>query len=383
VPFGGSYRIVDFVLSNYLNSGIYSVYVLVQYRSQSLIDHLREGWRLSTPHPDDFLTVVPPQMRHGREWYRGTADAVYQNFNLIYDFRPDLIAVFGADHIYRMHVGRMIQSHRRVKADLTVAMLPVRREDAAGFGVAEVDENHRIVGWCEKTTDPPEMPDRPGYCFVSMGNYLFEPDALVQALRRVNEEDLEPDFGKTIVPFMLEDPRYRVYAYDFQRNEVPGVRSYEERGYWRDVGTLQNYWAAHMDLLGREPRFDLTNTRWPIRSVTPDLQGPHILSGTIEDATIGAGSTVTGARIVRSVVGRDVIVDEGAEIVDSIVMNHCRISRGARLHRAIIDRYNLIDAGEVIAPDHPGKRNDVRVEGNLIAVPRGRTRPMAASDRGG
>lgn len=381
VPFGGNYRIVDFVLSNFLNSGIYSVYVLVQYRSQSLIDHLREGWRLSTPSSDDFLTVVPPQMRIGREWYRGTADAVYQNFNLVYDFRPDLIAVFGADHIYRMHVGQMIQFHRERKAELTVAMLPVPRCEAGGFGVAQTEEDGRIVAWKEKVPDPPEMPGRPGYCFASMGNYLFEPSALVEILREVNERGLDPDFGKTIVPLMLEAERYRLFAYDFLCNEIPAVRAYEEQGYWRDVGTLASYWSAHMDLLGREPRFDLNNPRWPIHSVPVERLSARILTGTLRDSTIGVGSTRAGGRVVRSVIGRSVLIEEGAEIVDSIVMDHCRVSRGARLHRAIIDRYNLIQEGEVIAPDAPTERHDTRVEADLIAIPRGRTRPVSSVQR--
>ena len=375
VPFGGSYRIVDFVLSNFLNSGIYSQFVLVQYRSQSLIHHLREGWRISTPHPDDFLTVVPPQMRLGTNWYRGTADAVYQNFNLIYDYRPDLIAVFGADHIYRMQIGHMIRFHRKKKADLSVAMLPVPRESATGFGVAETDREDEILKWWEKPEEPPEMPTRPGFSYSSMGNYIFEPGALVDVLRRVAEEGLEPDFGKTIVPMMAEDPKFNVYAYDFLRNRVPGVHQYEEKGYWRDVGTLESYWTAHMDLLGREPRFDLNNRRWPIHTRSYQFANPRILSGTVEDSSIGSGTTVDGARVVRSVVGRGVTIEPGAEIVDSIVMDRGRVCAGARLNRAIVDRYNVIEAGEVLSPDESTSREDVRVDGNLIVLPRGQTRP--------
>jgi glucose-1-phosphate adenylyltransferase len=376
VPFGGSYRIVDFVLSNMLNSGIYSTFVLVQYRSQSLIHHLREGWRLSTPHPDDFLTVVPPQMRVGREWYRGTADAVYQNFNLVYDYRPDLIAVFGADHIYRMRVDQMVQFHRKRKADLTVAMLPVPVEEASAFGVAVADEADTITAWKEKPQDPPEMPGRPGWSYSSMGNYLFEPGALVNVLKHVMDEGLEPDFGRTILPLMIEDPEYRVCAYDFHRNEVPGVKSYEEQAYWRDVGTLQAYWAAHMDLLGVAPRFDLNNRMWPIHSQTYHRASPRVLSGTIEDVSLGVGTVVHGARIVRSIIGRDAYVAPGAEIVDSIVMDHCRVGQNAKIHRGIIDRYNFIEAGEVIAADQPVERSGACVDGDLIALPRGRTRPI-------
>ena len=376
VPFGGSYRIVDFVLSNLLNSGIYSTFVLVQYRSQSLIHHLREGWRLSTPNSDDFLTVVPPQMRVGKTWYRGTADAVYQNFNLIYDYRPDLIVVFGADHVYRMDIGHLIEFHRAKDADISVAMLPVPVEEASGFGVAGAAPDDTITSWLEKPADPPEMPGRPGWAYASMGNYVFEPGALVNVLKEVAEEGLEPDFGKTIVPRMIEDPDYRVCAYDFHRNEVPGVRPYEERGYWRDVGTLETYWAAHMDLLGERPRFDLNNRVWPIHSQSYNRASPRVLSGEMEDCSLGVGTVVEGARIVRSVIGRDTRIAAGAEIVDSIVMDHCRIGPGARIQKAIVDRYNFIEAGEVIAANAPTDREDSRIAGDLIALRRGRTRPL-------
>ncbi len=376
VPFGGSYRIVDFVLSNLLNSGIYSNFVLVQYRSQSLIHHLREGWRLSTPHPDDFLTVVPPQMRVGKEWYRGTADAVYQNFNLIYDYRPDLIAVFGADHVYRMHIGHMVRFHAKKKADVSVAMLPVPVEEATGFGVAHARDDDTIAAWEEKPANPPEMPGRPGWAYSSMGNYLFEPGALLKVLQHVMEEGLEPDFGKTIVPLMVEDPKYRVAAYDFHRNRVPGVKSYEEKGYWRDVGTLQSYWSAHMDLLGAQPRFDLNNRMWPIHSQAYHRASPRVLSGTIEDCSLGVGSVVDDARIVRSVIGRNTWIESGAEIVDSIVMDHCRIGHDTRIHRGIVDRYNFVQDGEVIAAGAGPYREGARVDGDLIALRRGRTRPI-------
>jgi glucose-1-phosphate adenylyltransferase len=375
VPFGGSYRIVDFVLSNLLNSGIYSTFVLVQYRSQSLIHHLREGWRLSTPHPDDFLTVVPPQMRIDKSWYRGTADAVFQNFNLIADYKPDLIAVLGADHIYRMDIGHMIWFHRKKAASLSVAMLPVPVETAAGFGVAEADPDDSIVSWLEKPSAPPEMSTRPGYAYASMGNYIFEPAALVNVLREVTEEGLEPDFGKTIVPRMVEDPDHRVCAYDFHRNRVPGVRPYEECGYWRDIGTLSAYHEAHMDLLGAEPRFDLNNKSWPIHSQSYHRASPRILGGTIEDASIGVGSVIDGARIVRSVVGRSTRIEPGAEIVDSIVMDHCRVGAGARIHRGIIDRYNYVNEGEMVSAGDV-TREDAHVAGDLVVLPRGRTRPL-------
>jgi glucose-1-phosphate adenylyltransferase len=209
-----------------------------------------------------------------------------------------------------------------------------------------------------------------------MGNYIFEPGALVRVLKHVMEEGLEPDFGSTIVPLMVNDPEYKVAAYDFHRNEVPGVKSYEETGYWRDVGTLQAYWSAHMDLLGAEPRFDLNNRMWPIHSQAYHRASPRVLSGTIEDSSLGVGSVVDGARIVRSIVGRDTLIEKGAEIVDSIVMDHCRVGAGARIHRGIVDRYNFVEPAEVIAADSEQRRADARVEGDLIALRRGRTRPI-------
>jgi glucose-1-phosphate adenylyltransferase len=205
---------------------------------------------------------------------------------------------------------------------------------------------------------------------------VFEPGALVNVLRAVADEQLEPDFGRTIVPRMIDDPGYRVCAYDFHRNEVPGVRPYEERGYWRDVGTLQTYWAAHMDLLGAEPRFDLNNRLWPIHSQSPTRGSPRMMGAALEDCTLGVGTVVGRARVVRSVIGRDTHVADGAEIVDSVVMDHCRIGAGARLHRAIVDRYNHIEDGEVIEATTPTAREDVRIEGDLIALRRGRTRPL-------
>jgi len=376
VPFGGRYRIIDFVLSNLINSGISSIYLLVQYKSQSLIDHVRSAWTISPLFSDHFVTVVPPQMRVSKEWYQGTADAVYQNFNLIYDYRPDLIAVFGADHIYRMHIGHMVRFHRKKRADLSVAMLPVPVADATGFGVAEARDDDTIVGWEEKPAEPPAMPGRPGWAYSSMGNYIFEPGALVRVLKHVMEEGLEPDFGSTIVPLMVNDREYKVAAYDFHRNLVPGVKPHEEKGYWRDVGTLQAYWAAHMDLLGPRPRFDLNNRVWPIHSQAYHRASPRVLSGTLEDCSLGVGSVVDGARIVRSVIGRNTWIESGAEIVDSIVMDHCRIGHDTRIHRGIVDRYNFVQDGEVIAADSDQRREGAKVEGDLIVIPRGRTRPI-------
>jgi glucose-1-phosphate adenylyltransferase len=349
VPFGGRYRIIDFVLSNFINSEIYSVYVLVQYKSQSLIGHLTAAWRFGGLLRHQFITVVPPQMRGGEVWYLGTADAVYQNLNLIEDAAPDLIAVFGADHIYRMDINQMIDFHRLKGAEATVAALPVPIESARGFGIIEVDEDERIVGFQEKPARPKPMPRDPSRAYSSMGNYIFNSQALVEMVSDDARRSSEHDFGRSVIGEVLE--RYKVYAYNFSNNEVPGVKAYEERGYWRDVGDLSSYWSAHMDLLAATPAFDLNNWRWPILSEGLVGLPAKVVSGQVEDSIIGVGSVIDNARVRRSIIGHSVCVDEGADIQESIIMDHTTIGKGAKLRRAIIDRFNVIEPGEVVGFD--------------------------------
>ncbi|PJA77629.1 MAG: glucose-1-phosphate adenylyltransferase, partial [Nitrospirae bacterium CG_4_9_14_3_um_filter_51_5] len=253
VPFAGTYRIVDFALSNFLNSGIQSMYVLVQYRSQSLIEHLRRAWRFGGTNRQNFITVVPPQMKGGGKWYEGTADAIYHNINLIQDFAPGLVAVFGADHIYRMDVRQMIQFHLDHKADVTVASLPVPIHTAKGFGIIEVNAAHQIIGFEEKPASPKAMLDNPEMAFSSMGNYIFNANILVQILEQDASQAGTHDFGRNIIPSLIKSKR--VLAYDFMDNAIPGILPYEEWGYWRDVGTLEAYWQANMDVLGETPIF--------------------------------------------------------------------------------------------------------------------------------
>ena len=258
VPFGGRYRIVDFVLSNFVNSEMAALYVLVQYKSQSLIEHLRLAWRTSGILPDYFVTVVPPQMRFGPAWYRGTADAVLQNLNLVDDFNPDVVA----DLRRRPHLPDGHQPDARLPRGVGRRRHGGRAAGAAcatppQFGVLEVDRSGRVVAFEEKPARPKGMPGDPERALVSMGNYLFSRQALVDALLADARRSTDHDFGRSIIPELV--PTGRVYAYDFQANEVPGVKPYEEHGYWRDVGTVQAYWDAHMDLLGESPRFDLDN----------------------------------------------------------------------------------------------------------------------------
>lgn len=372
VPFGAKYRIVDFVLSNFMNSGIYALYVLVQYKAQSLIEHLRNAWRLGGL-PDHFVIVVPPQMRWGETWYQGTADAVYQNINLLRDFHPDIVAIFGADHVYRMDIAQMLDFHRDHRADITVAALPVPLDQAAGFGVLAVDDAGRITRFEEKPKTPAPMPGDPSRAYASMGNYLFNSDVLIEALVEDARRSTDHDFGRTIIPELV--PHRGVYAYNFLDNAVPGIRPYEEVGYWRDVGTIVAYWQAHMDLLGPEPRLDLDNDRWPI--LTAPYRGPstRIIVGEVTDAILGEGALIDGATIRRSIIGRGVRVGRGAVVEDSIVMERTTIGPGARLQRAIVDRFNTIPEGARIggaaAPDD--RRVHVDPSG-LVVVPRGQTR---------
>jgi glucose-1-phosphate adenylyltransferase len=370
VPFGGRHRLIDFVLSNFVNSDMPSLYVLVQYKAQSLIEHLRLAWRTSGMLPDFFVTVVPPQMRVGPAWYRGTADAVLQNLNLIDDFSADVVAVFGSDHVYRMDVNQMLAFHQEAGADATIAARPVPIEDATQFGVLGVDSTGRVMRFDEKPAKPTPLPADPRRALVSMGNYIFSRQPLVDALVADARRSTEHDFARSIIPEMV--PSGCVYAYDFQENEVPGVKPYEELAYWRDVGTIGSYWEAHMDLLGESPRFDLDNRLWPIRSSLHAGPAARFVGGDVDNAQVGESSLVKRATIRNSILGRSVWVNEGAVIEDSIVMDHTSVGKGAHLRRAIIDRFNIIPADAEIGYDLAADRRRYHVDpSGLVVVPRG------------
>jgi glucose-1-phosphate adenylyltransferase len=340
VPFGGKHRIVDFVLSNFINSGIFSNYVLVQYLSQSLIDYLRLSWTNRGITPEHFVTVVPPQMRIGEMWYRGTADAVSQNLNLVQDFDPDLVAVFGADHIYRMDVGQMLAFHVEKNADVTVAALPVPLENAKGFGILETNRAGRVTGFEEKPKAPKGMPGDEKRAYCSMGNYIFNRDVLETVLTEDRKRgESAHDFGKNILPLMLE--KYRVFAYNFETAEVPGVKPYEERGYWRDVGNLESFWQSHMDLLGEEPLLDLRNEEWPIYAGRYDGPSARVLGGEIRDSVLSEGTLVNNALVRHSVLGRGVVIHPGAVVEDSVLMDFCEVGPGCRFRRVVADRFNV------------------------------------------
>ncbi len=372
VPYGGKYRIVDFVLSNFLNSGIMAMYVLVQYRSQSLIEHLRRARRVGGRIKQDFITVVPPQMKARGGWYEGNADAVYQNLNLIRDFSPDLVAVFGADHVYRMDVDQMIRSHTARQAEVTVAALPVPLHAAKGFGIIEVNSEHRIVGFEEKPKQPKPMPHDPEHAFSSMGNYLFDTDVLFRVLDQDAARPGSHDFGRDIIPNLMTN--HRVFAYNFLENETPGVQSYEERGYWRDVGTLDAYWQAHMDILGEYPIFDLRNTQWPILTDTYDGPTVSFVRSSIDDSMIGQGSQIVDANIRRSVIGRNVRIHHGARIEECVIGDGAVIGSKVRLRRVVADRFNVIPAGTELGFDAASDRQRFQVtRSGLVVLPRGRS----------
>ncbi|MBF0132771.1 MAG: glucose-1-phosphate adenylyltransferase [Magnetococcales bacterium] len=373
VPFGNRFRIVDFVISNMVNSEIRNIHLLVQYKSQSLIEHVNKAWGQINNVSGQFISVVPPQMRERPEWFQGTSDAVFQNINLIKRNAPDLVAVFGADHIYRMDVRQMVDFHRQKSAHVSVATLPVPLKEASDFGVIDADGQGIIRGFLEKPKNPPPMIEDPSRAYGSMGNYLFDTDVLLTALREARERG-ENDFGGNILPRLIHS--HKVFAYNFANNHVPGIASYEEHPYWRDVGTIDAYFAAHHDLLGEYPRFDLFNPQWFINSST--YQGPtlRILSADIKNSAIGAGSLVKDARIRNSILRREVIVEEDVEIDDCVIMDYTIIRRGSRLKRVIIDRYNEIAPNTSIGFDTSADRARYTMsEGGIVVVPKGEDVP--------
>lgn len=322
VPFGGRYRIVDFVLSNLANSGILKMKVLVQYKSESLNTHIQRAWRL-TALLNQYVEIVPAQMRVGPKWFEGSADAIYQNLNIITDEEPDYLFVFGADNIYRMDVRQMLDVHLDKKADLTVAAIPVPVEEAKEFGIIEVDNDGRVVGFVEKPKNGAKtMPGDPTRCLASMGNYLFTTDALVQEIvRDAGDPTSAHDFGKSIVASMYQ--RKKVYAYDFAKNVVPG-QSERERGYWRDVGSIDAYYQANMDLVAVDPVFSLYNYDWPIYTVQYNYPPAKFVFrlenegrvGQATDSLISEGVIISGGQVHHSIISPRVRVNSYAVVED-------------------------------------------------------------------
>ncbi len=312
-------------------------------------------------------------MREGQEWFQGTSDAVYQNLNLIERHAPDMVAVFGADHIYRMDVRQMVEFHRQNSAHVSVAALPVPLKEASSFGIIDADQHGQIRGFLEKPANPPATASDPTRAYGSMGNYLFNTDVLLKALREARERG-EHDFGHHILPRLIHT--HRVFAYNFGDNRIPGVADYEEQAYWRDVGTIDAYFDAHRDTLGEQPRFKLFNPQWLTSS--SNYQGPsaRFMNAQIENSTVSAGSLIKGARIRNSILRREVIVEPDVEIDDCIIMDYTVIRRGCRLKGVIVDRYNDIPANSVIGYDREVDRRKYHVsEGGIVVLPKGREVP--------
>ena len=356
VPFGGRYRIIDFVLSNFVNSGILSIYVVTQFKAQSLLEHLDRGWRTADFLGEHFVIPVPAQMRSGDDWYQGTADSVYQNLYLLERHNPKLVAVFGADHIYRMNVRQMIDDHQKKSADVTVAALPVKIEEASQFGVIEINADWRIIGFDEKPKQPKSIPGEPNLALVSMGNYLFNNDVLIESLNADAANDSSThDFGRDILPELVK--RGGVYAYDFRKNRVPVPSKGEEPSYWRDLGTIDAYYEASMDLCSIDPSFNLYNRSWPIRTVGhADPPAKFVFDwenrqGMAVNSIVAEGTIISGSYVHNCVVGRNVRVHSYSRVEDSVIMDWVEIGRDCKIRHSIIDKANVIPSSTEIGYD--------------------------------
>ena len=343
VPFGGRYRIIDFVINNFINSGFYKLKILTQYKSDSLNQHIARSWPVS-PILGQYIDLVPAQMRIDGHWYKGTADAVYQNLTHIYDEKPKHVCVFGGDHIYRMDVSQMMRFHKQKEAVLTISAIPIPISEASEFGIIEVDENWKLTGFQEKPKDKPKcIPNRPDMCLASMGNYIFETEELVKEVQEdANNPESSHDFGKNIIPKMLKDGQ-NIYVYDFSQNEYTGM-SESERGYWRDVGSIDSYWQANMDLLNYQPELNLYCTDWPLRTYNYNFppakfiweEGDRV--GMATNSMVSEGCIISGGSISRCVLSPQVRINSFSNVTDSILMENVNVGRYSEIRKAIIDK---------------------------------------------
>lgn len=376
VPFGGRYRIIDIVLSNFVNSGLSRIKILTQYKSASLEEHISRAWHLS-PMLDNFIETIPAQQRTGKSWFKGSADAVYQTQHVITDESPDYVCIFGGDHVYKMDVRQMLAQHLETQAEVTVAAIPVTRDEARSFGVIEATADGAIKAFHEKVAEPPAMPGKPEMSLASMGNYIFTTKALLDALERDAQlETSMHDFGRDIIPDMVAWGN-KVCVYDFQNNQVPG----EEEGYayWRDIGTIDAYWAAQMDMVNTQPAFNLYNSRWPIRTgyshdppakfVFRDEANARV--GTATESLVSLGCIISGGRIHRSVLSARVRVNSFSHIEESVLLENVVIGRHARIRRAIIDKDVEIPPGAQIGFNLEEDRKRWFVsEGGIVVIPK-------------
>ena len=374
VPFGSAYRIIDFTLSNCINSGLRQIYVLTQYKSFSLDQHLQRGWNIFSYEAGEFMYRIPPQHRVGQKWYEGTADAVYQNIYLLENRRPEHVLILSGDHVYRMDYRELLDFHTGHQGCLSLAACVVPREGADEFGILKVDESGRVVDFIEKPSDPPTIPGDPDHCLANMGVYLFDTSSLVRELcADVRRPVSHHDFGKDIIPALVNEGE--VFAYAF-RNGKTG-----EPAYWRDIGTLDSYYAANMDLVSREPQLELYDADWLFRAWQPPVppcKSVHgftedgTLPGTVIDSIVGGGSVVSGGHVERSIVGRSVRVNSYSRVSDSILMDHVEVGRYAELRNCIIDKNVRIPEGTRIGLDAEADARLFKVStGGIVVVPKG------------
>ena len=380
VPFGGNYRLIDFALSNLVNGGFLKIAVLTQYKSHSLDRHVSQTWQLTTLF-GNYVAPVPAQMRRGPHWFAGSADAIYQNLNLIYDEKPDVICVFGADHVYRVDPRKMVEVHVVGGAGVTVGGIRVPIELASQFGVMEVTgDGGRISKFREKPTDPVGLPDSPGEVYATMGNYVFDAGTLIDAVTEDSKnEDSTHDIGRDIIPMLVD--RSQAQVFDFASYDVPGVTG-REHGYWRDIGTLDAYYDAHMDLISPEPIFNLYNAEWPIH-MAPDRQPPAKFvfedtghTGMAVDSMVCAGVIVSGAVIRKSVISPGVHVHSRAIIEGSVLLNGVDVGEDAVVRNAIVDKNVVIEDGARLGVDlELDRKRFVVSAGGIVVVGKGERVP--------
>ena len=378
VPFGGRYRIIDFVINNFINSGFYKIKVLTQYKSDSLNKHITRGWVLS-PFLNQYVDLCPAQMRVGNDWYRGTADAIYQNIFHITDEDPRYVCIFGGDHIYKMQVSQMLDFHKEKNADLTISAIPIPIEEAHEFGIMEVDENWKLVNFVEKPQTPPRpIPGNPGMCLASMGNYIFGKDELLSALEKDNKiQESNHDFGKNVIPMMLNEGK-NIYVYNFASNSVPGMTD-SERGYWRDVGSIDAYWQANMDLLDYTPELNLYSKEWPLRTFNYNdppakfvwEEGDRV--GMATNSMVSEGCIISGGGLSHCVLSPKVRINSYSSVTDSILMENVEVGRYSQIRKAIIDKNVIIPPHTKIGIDREEdlKRGFHISDGGVTVVPKG------------
>lgn len=378
VPFGGRYRIIDFVLNNFINSGFYKIKVLTQYKSDSLNKHITRGWTLS-PFLDQYVDLCPAQMRTGNDWYKGTADAIYQNIFHITDEDPRYVCVFGGDHIYKMKVSQMLDFHKENNAHLSISGIPIPIEQASEFGIMEVDENWKLVNFVEKPKyRPKSIPGNPNMCLASMGNYIFDKEILLDALNRDSVmKESNHDFGKNVIPMLLSEGK-NIYVYNFADNSFPGMSS-AERGYWKDVGSIDAYWQANMDLLAYSPELNLYSKEWPLRTFNYNYppakfvweEGDRV--GMATNSMVSEGCIISGGGLSHCVLSPKVRINSYSNVTDSILMENVEVGRYSQIRKAIIDKNVVIPPHTTIGFD---KEEDLKrgfhvSEGGVTVVPKG------------